>query len=81
MSEKTAKLKRQGEQSLPKVVFTVTIETMSNGGTKVTGPIADPILIMDTIGKALQQVAQYQFQQKQGAILKAEPRLVLPGRG
>lgn len=51
MSEKTARLKRQEEQLLPKVVFTVTIETMSNGGTKVTGPIADPILIMDTIGK------------------------------
>jgi hypothetical protein len=66
------------EQPTPRVLATLAIDYRSDGNVSVSGPIKDPILIMDVLGKALQAIANFQQEEKAGSIIQPKPSLVLP---
>lgn len=87
MSEKTAKAERREVQDNgqdtgqgPKVLNTIHLNILENGKVNVSGPITDPILVMDVLGQALQAIAQWQFQNKKNdsRIVKPSPGVIVP---
>ena len=74
---KAARINAEHEAQRPKVLNTISVNILDNGNVQVSGPISDPVLVLDVLGKALMAVAQFQHQNK-GRIVQASPKLVVP---
>lgn len=76
MSEKRAKEARK-ENSEPRLLNTIEFRIMSNGHIQVSGPISDPALFMDVVGRGMMSVAQWHAQQKQSRIIAPDAGLTM----
>ena len=86
MSEKQAKHNRQDEAKKPKVVNTLVFNLLVNGRVTVSGPITDPIVVIDILSAGLGTLVQFWTKQKEvtNRIVQASDlpsNLILPGRG
>lgn len=71
---------RAEERKKPEVINSITINMLSDGGVNVSGPIQNPLLVIDVLGKALNALFQYYVQEnaKQNRIVKPSQGLILP---
>jgi len=81
MSEKQVKRERQEATNEVKVINNIRIDILSNGGVNVSGPITDPVVCMDILGRALLELAVFHVQRRENdsRIVTAKPNLILPG--
>jgi len=71
MGEAT-RIKKEREAAQPKVMATISINILDNGDVTVSGPIQDPIMVMDTFSKAFAALTQFYVQNK-----GVEPKRIL----
>ena len=82
---KAARIKKErvGINVEPKVMATISINLLDNGHVSVSGPIQDPIMVMDTFSKAFAALTQFYVQQKEEPKRILQPvrpsNLILPG--
>lgn len=88
MSEKQAKRNRQEEQVSqgPKTKAQLSFNLMDDGTVRVSGPIQDPIAVVDILSAGFGSLVAFWAQQKQqnNRIVKAgalPPNFMLPGKG
>lgn len=82
MSEKQVKRERkEARKDGVTVINNIRIDILSNGDVNVTGPITDPVVCMDVIGKALFKLAMFHADRRgnDSRIVTAKPNLILPG--
>lgn len=74
------KAERAEEVKQPKVLNSITLNMLDNGHVSVSGPIQDPVLVIDVVGKALNALTAYYMQEKMKdqRIVKPAPGLILP---
>lgn len=79
---KAARIKaiRADEKAKPTIVNTISFNMLSDGGVNVSGPIQEPRLVIDILGKAFNALSQYYAQeaQKSQSIIKPVNGLILP---
>ena len=71
---------RAEERKKPEVINTIAINLLSDGGVNVSGPIQNPVVVIDVLGRALNALSQYYAQEhnKQNRIVKPQNGLILP---
>lgn len=67
---------RAEEQAKPKIINTIAINMLNNGGVNVSGPITEPLLVIDVLGKALNALSAFYAQKG----TQAHP-IIQPGSG
>ena len=77
---KAARIKEQHKQEEAVVLNTISINLLSNGSVNVSGPINNPIVVMDVFSKAFSALAQYYAQQADNAspIVRPNPGIIVP---
>ena len=68
------------EQADPKIKASININLMEDDKVSVSGPIADPVFVMNLLGGALQGLTQFYLKQRQeqSRIVRPVNNLVLP---
>ena len=69
---------RAEERKKPEIINTIAINLLSDGGVNVSGPIQNPMLVIDVLGKALNALSQYYTQEQNNRIVKPGNGLILP---
>ena len=76
---KAQRLKAIRADEKPEILSTIAINLLSDGGVNVSGPIHDPRLVINVLGKALNALSQYYVQEQGKAkIVKPQSSLILP---
>uniref|UniRef100_A0A6M3JU44 Uncharacterized protein n=1 Tax=viral metagenome TaxID=1070528 RepID=A0A6M3JU44_9ZZZZ len=63
-----------------KVIARFGISVLSDGNVNISGPIKEPIFVLDVFGRAMSAVANFIVQEKQKSIIEpAKPSIIIPG--